>query len=641
MFKPLRNRYDQIFLLILLAGSLLRFWNYAGWSLSNDELSALARLQYQDFYTMVEEGVRKTDMHPMGVQSFLWIWTHCFGITEAAVRFPFVLAGIGSMLFLYLSAARIFGKATALYAGALFAALGFPILFSQLARPYSPGLLFTLVMTLGWAQLVFRKEQEGPVKWQSWLLFIVGGTACMYSHYFSFLQAALLGLSGLFLIEKKLWLRYFLAGLFMFVLYIPNYTVFVSQFSIGGLGGAEGWLGPPGRDAVWAFLVYAFNQSVGFLLFVFMFAGFLWWKSGKPYGLDLRQKIVLLLFAIPVLIAYYYSVYANPVFQYSILLFCFPFLLLFLFSVLKEERIKLPTPALAFFLLLVTVCSTVWGQGFYSRQFFAPFREVAQRIVDYRKKFGPDKSDVTVNVINPWYIHYYTDRMEREIPFKQYIANMPSQWEEYRQLVADSKSETFIHGWCNNYHAPELDMITREKFPYLVARDTFFNAGVMVYSRNPNWPVLKQADTLFSYMTGYENLTLEGEEKLRDSSASMDGRYSLHIFPDTEYGPTLRRKCSDVGLRTSGTFELSCAVYPLMDLKDATAVVSINRGTETSFWRGVRLKEYKMQQGFWNAYYMAFKLTEEVKPDDELVVYFYNPGKEQFLVDDFCFLIRP
>lgn len=640
MRKLSDNRYDLLFILVLLTGTIMRFWNYAGWSLSNDELSALARLQYPDFSTMIEEGVRKTDMHPIGVQTFLWFWMHAFGLSEQVVRLPFVLMGIGSLIFFYFAAGRIFGKATALYASAMLAALGFPVLYSQLARPYSPGLFFTLMMTLGWAQLLFRIADKHNPAWYSWFFFIAGGAGCMYSHYFSFLEAALIGLSGLFMIDRGNRLRYVGAGILMFLFYIPNYEVFNTQFGIGGLGGEEGWLGPPGKDAIWMYLVYAFGESSLLLMLTLIFAACSWWISGRTNGLDIRQKVVLLLFAIPILIAYYYSVYGNPVFQYSILLFSFPFLLMLLFSWVKESDSAFSSTYAPLLVLGLTVSTTVFAQNFYSKQFFAPFRDVADRMLYYRDTFGKDKTDLTVNVINQWYIHYYTDRLDTSVHFLQYIANKPEQWERFRQLVDSSNAENFIHGWCNNYHAPELDMITRAKFPYLLASDTFFNAGVRVYSRSASHRVLPQADTLFAFVTGYEDIRLEGEEKLRDSTYARSGRFALRISPDTEYGPTLRRRCAEAKLRTDCIFELSCDVFPVVDLSEATAVVSINRGDQTWFWRGVKLKEFAMTKGMWNRFYMAFKMTDDIPGEDVVSVYIYNPGKENFLIDNFSFLVR-
>src|ERR1017187_6805898 len=96
-------------LIILITGGILRFYNYADWSLSNDELSALTRLNFHSFHEMIEKGAR-IDGHPVGVQIFLFYWIKLFGDSVASVRLPFVLAGILSILFAYLITERWFNR---------------------------------------------------------------------------------------------------------------------------------------------------------------------------------------------------------------------------------------------------------------------------------------------------------------------------------------------------------------------------------------------------------------------------------------------------------------------------------------------------------------------------------------------------
>ena len=64
---------------ILAIAAILRLSGLTAFSLSNDELSALARLQYDSVSTVITEGVY-TDFHPAGVQLFLYYWTHDFRI---------------------------------------------------------------------------------------------------------------------------------------------------------------------------------------------------------------------------------------------------------------------------------------------------------------------------------------------------------------------------------------------------------------------------------------------------------------------------------------------------------------------------------------------------------------------------------
>ena len=76
------SKTNPLLLLILAISLLVRLNGLTGFSLSNDELSAMARLQFSSFSEMIEKGVRTNDMHPIGVQSFLWFWTQLTGISD-------------------------------------------------------------------------------------------------------------------------------------------------------------------------------------------------------------------------------------------------------------------------------------------------------------------------------------------------------------------------------------------------------------------------------------------------------------------------------------------------------------------------------------------------------------------------------
>ena len=115
--------------LILLIGAVLRFHHLGFTSLSNDELSAIVRAQYNTFSEMIQNGVM-IDFHPAGVEVFMYYWMKIFGDGVFIIRFPFAVAGIFSIFILYLLARRWFNKTTALFSAASLSFLQFPLLYS-------------------------------------------------------------------------------------------------------------------------------------------------------------------------------------------------------------------------------------------------------------------------------------------------------------------------------------------------------------------------------------------------------------------------------------------------------------------------------------------------------------------------------
>src|SRR5207244_1984933 len=136
----------------------------------------------------------------------------------------------------YLIAKKWFGIRTAQFASLAMACLTYPILYSQLARPYAPGLLFSLLTVYYWNKLLF--ETKSSKKYM--VLFALSTALCMYTHYFSFLFAVIVGITGLFYMNANNSKDYILAGLLSVLAFVPHIGITSEQLSRGGVGS---WLG--------------------------------------------------------------------------------------------------------------------------------------------------------------------------------------------------------------------------------------------------------------------------------------------------------------------------------------------------------------------------------------------------------------
>ena len=95
--KPILYEY-LLLLFIVLVGSILRFWDYGNIPFMHDELSALSRLQFNNFNDLIREGVMLGDTHPAGVQVFLYYWTALVGTSEIMVKLPLLIQLSGGMI---------------------------------------------------------------------------------------------------------------------------------------------------------------------------------------------------------------------------------------------------------------------------------------------------------------------------------------------------------------------------------------------------------------------------------------------------------------------------------------------------------------------------------------------------------------
>lgn len=610
-----RHTEEWILALILLMSAVMRLWNYSGWSLSNDELSALYGASLGDFSTMMREYVW-TDFHPAGTQIFIYYWIELFGNSEASVRLPFVLAGILSVLFTYLIAARWFNKTTGLFAAAALGFLGYTILYSQLARPYSFGLLFSLMAVYYWTRILFdlpgKRKSLPAIGWAFSL------AACMYTHYFSFLFAIMVGATGLLFIKKKNYLAYLVPAAIAVIIYLPHLDIALEQFSKGGVGT---WLSPPGENYFWKYLYYCFTDSL-FLCIVIMLVVMAaiisnpLWRNWNPFRL-----IALIWFMVPFLIGYFYSLYVNPVLQYSILIFSFPFLLILLFSFFDPLKKRFNHILLAG-LCIAGIYSTVIEFKYYSKQQFGVFKEVAQKTIEWTEKYGEHNITKTVNVIVPFYIHYYLDRYsgEKKMQYSMYEITNAQKLRELKALVDSSKTEYFVHGWSNNYNPYEIWEIIKTKYPVVVEDNQYFNSGVALFKKGP------ERKAAWSSVNDFSKDSIPGWNNQNTSISIITGTGEHWCVLDSaaEYGPTLTTTAGKVF--SSSDYAVVRAMVSTPGETDAQLVISFEGDVKD--WASVHVADYldPLQKG---EIILVRKKLPGIKTDDPVKVYLWNPGKKK------------
>ena len=212
------------------------------------------------------------------------------------------------------------------------ASIQFTVMYSQIARPYISGLFFSLLMVLYWSKIILDQSKRFN---KNYLGFIISASLCTYNHYFSLLFAVIVGISGLFFINRKHLFNYGLSGIVILLLFLPHFSIFIYQLKLGGVGG---WLGKPNNDFLLRFIYYIFNFSY---IPLTLALGLMLFGIYKIRPGDFKIKKIILFgswFLLPFLIGFYYSRYFSAVLQYSVLIFSFHFLYFVLFSHIKPQK---------------------------------------------------------------------------------------------------------------------------------------------------------------------------------------------------------------------------------------------------------------------------------------------------------------
>ena len=166
---------------ILVLALALRAWQLQGQSLTSDEIieASIARCS-------VEEIVAYPDGFPPLYHLLLAAWTRVSPAPETG-RWLSVALGVAAVYAIYRWARDAVGPTAGAAAGLLLAVSPLHVFFSQELRAYS------LYLCLAAFALSFFFEALRTDSSRSWLAFLGAATLAVYTHYYSALLAALLG----------------------------------------------------------------------------------------------------------------------------------------------------------------------------------------------------------------------------------------------------------------------------------------------------------------------------------------------------------------------------------------------------------------------------------------------------------------
>lgn len=620
-----------VLLMLILIGTILRFCCYSSFSFSNDELSAIFRAHFPSFMEMIQQGVYP-DFHPAGVEIFLYYWIKCAGTSESMIRLPFVMMGILTIPLAYLIGKQWFGRVSGLFFAASLSFLQFPLLFSQIARPYSSGLFLCLLMVVFWNNMVFPVKKKSPYPVFTIAGYAISTAACAYNHYFCGLMAIIVGITGLFLLRKENLKPYLLSLFISMLLFAPHIPVSLSHFSKGGVGE---WLGKPENDWIQQHLFYLFNESWFFIfvaLVVFILSLTL---NSKNLKFTKFHLISLLWFLLPLTIGFFYSRWINPVLQHSVLLFSSPFLLLFMVSCWKDNW-NGASAVVLFIYTLSGITDTVFIQQYYSRQHFGEFRDIAARIHEWNERYGTDQVKQVIVVNNPYYINLYFNRLDKHYEFEQYDNRGGRDLLDLVKIVENSQSPYFIAAWTKP--APdEIDAIIQSRY-HCVSENIDYDglSGIRLYTKKltPGLACVKDSAD-YEIINNFEGKDNWGIDPVYISDRfSTSGSKGIALDSTTAFGPTYQIDLQDIPGWPVSTIRISVSALIAEEGCDAQLVADLTTTEGNSYgWASGNFNNF-LEINKKGKVFFTYTIPREAKGRDKLKVYIWNNGLKKVYADD-------
>ncbi|MDI9256109.1 glycosyltransferase family 39 protein [Flavobacterium sedimenticola] len=235
------NKVNKLLILILLLGSIFRFYKIDFQSIWLDEIHSInesnPNIRLLDLYSVIMSGEQ---MPPLYFYSLYFLFK-IFGYTTFVARMYSAIVGILSIYAIYLLGKEMINTKVGLIVAFLVAINPFHLYFSQEVRPYIFLFLFT---TLAFYYLV--KFLKTP-KRENALLYGLLAALMLYSHFFGlFVLFAQYLILLLFLIlsnkenRKNFFINSFISGILTLVLFTPAIKILIKVSEI-----KEFWIPAP------------------------------------------------------------------------------------------------------------------------------------------------------------------------------------------------------------------------------------------------------------------------------------------------------------------------------------------------------------------------------------------------------------
>jgi hypothetical protein len=622
---------DALIMLILLIGALLRVYRISEIPFTHDEFSAIARTQFSSFHELIEKGI-KVDGHPAGIQVLLFYLVRIFGVSEVILKTPFIIFGVLSIWLVYLVGKDWFNPTVGLVAASFLSFLQFPVMYSQIARPYASGLLFSLMMVWFWTKVIFRPRRKYYLDLAG---YIISGALCAYNHHFSMLFAAMVGVTGLFYTPRVKMRPYILASLVIVVLYLPHLPILFYQLGIGGI---EGWLSKPRFDFIFDFLQYIFQFSVYiYLLIIVLISLSLYWYEEKPRVERKFILISLVWFLLPWFVGFIYSKYRSSVLQYSALIFSFPYILFVLFGYFKTTK-TLHKIILITLIGFIVIPSLVMERRHYNLFYRGVYREIVTESKRVADSSGSAKYRIILDM-NKEINSYYLEKLNcPRLEFFFYNDLTKSSLKSW----LDSCNADYLAFGCLSSTNGEAYAQMLEKFPFLIRHETYCGGDFYLFSKIKSKPVM--SEYFYTRVNSFEPGLPEWgwmDEKQCSDSMVIDGKKSFINNTGAEFSPTYNFPLRDLMHSGNDVIDVSVDLKIPLVFPGAWLVMTVTSDGKEIKWSSVPVSDY-VQPGHEGRVFQSMRLSDIELRHHRLLftTFLWNPMRSNYIMDNFSVRVR-
>jgi len=622
----MKNRITLISIgIILFVAIALRFYHLFAIPFTYDEFSTLFRLNYKSLSDVIEYGVKQLDNHPAGVQVFLYYYTKLFGTSEVAMKFPFLVLGVWSVWLVFLIGKRWFNSTSGVFAAALMAVLQYPVVQSQIARPYGFGIPFVLLTVWAWDKYM---NSEDKLNIKALIIYVLSASIACYTHYFSLLFVAMIGITGLFLVKRKKFWVYLFANLLIFILFIPHLSIFFYQLSKGGI---EGWLGKFRFSYLMEYLSYIFHYSIilSSVLALILITSFTIFSEKRKLNYRL---ISFLWFIIPISIGATYSFFVNNVLHEKVLYFSFPFLLLFMASFIRKSA-GLKELVIAIVLLSVGTWSLINERLHYKLFYASRYEQIAQNSIKWTQNL--DKNNIKYIKFAPRNIDDYYYQKLKLLPPEILYGDSINNFKQFYNSLVNENSEYLYLGIVEPVD-PTYVILAHQLYPETVHQQ-YTEAGECYLLRKSG----KAYQWDCPYYSELTTFNIPGQVQGCDSSI-LDSLGHSMVISSHSYIASQNKYLDSISFSKNNIIVISTKFTQLDSIGGAMLVATlVDDSNRTVDWRGVSLDSFAKKGDTGVAYLSVFLPDVHLTKGLWLKYFIWNQKREKYAIENIDLVTLP
>lgn len=566
--------------LLLLLAAVLRFYRLHELPFTHDELSALVRL-YPTLGETLQRGVIELDTHPPGVQVFEWLWTQAFGMSEFAVKLPFVLMSLTALFLLYRFALAWTSAPTALLTTTLLATLQFSVMYGQIARPYAAGFFTVALLADQLARYLAFNRHSALIGTG------IAALLCAYAHHFTLMLAGIIVLTGVLLLRPDQRKGYLVMCVLTALFYLPNIPILLKQL---GMGGLDGWLTAP--DAGWLvdhvrWLVH-FSPLLGGVLLLLL--GWSLVRRFRQREVATPASLFLPIWGLlSLVIGFAYSIWRSPVLQYSMLLFSFAFVLMALFAGLRVLS-RNATVLVCITVAIVAVSTLIVQRQHYRVFYTSRYEAMMEKAIEIMGTHGSQHALAIFDAPAPQ-VEFYAERYglrERGIPFVNLRGTITPGGLD--SLLVAARPEIAVLGISNGAENEDIARV-QARLPYLLEQQDHVEGQVFVLGKNPSSEKYEDRTLIDEIRPGQSShgpFHISGDlPMVRDSVGNV-----WWAFHGREFGLECTLDLTTEGPGADDLYEVVADVSGPASHTDLAVIMELNTDGQNLLYKGGDLNSY-------------------------------------------------